>query len=1496
MSESKKPPSRSIVCQFAKMQIAEIPSGSERADSKTPPPGESLQPSKQTSRNNVSTLVRQNSGEGSIQSGFLNRRKSSNNATPTASPGPASPNLDDQDSSPVRGPMWASRSVSIGTKPVMSSTNTPFHVPIRPTQEQRDRISALRKELRSGRTSSSGPFGFSRKASHGTNVTSGSTGPNSPNIASASAHPGGFNFSDGENADDSTESAQGQGSGLGSLLGGTSRRTQFAAEVVKEAMSKPLGPAVKDELEAAKKNNREPPALTSRESDHGGVGNGTLTPSRMKQIGSMLLGKRRDSAEVGAAAQQQQEVAASKEPSHQAAEEEQQQQGQNKSQLSTANARWGALKRRMSQVKQNKMQTRKLVVGGPDLTQELQSGILPVLLLKMAMERDETKHRRIPVLLNQLQLHIADSIHPTTSHAIFRIELEYGDGMVKWVVYRGLGDFINLHTHYRAAAVRGYLGRPVGSSEGDVGVPSFPRTSLPYLRQAKSKKAEFARTQREALETYLIELIRKTMFRPEANRLCKFFELSAVSVSLAARGGVQGKQGYLRILSPSSRRSEQSGGLLTPLRWIKSHDPKWFIVRESFIVVVEEPDSLQIYDVFLMDTEFEIIRPKRIYRQVASNIRDSGHRSGGGEKSSGGHGASESDAPAEGASDQTRVDGQRENDKEKKKKVAVEKDRTALLTGGQWRTPEGADEEEGEMDEIRQQHIKEEKGVSAHTFYIKNAQRKLKLVARNERQMQQFIASMESIAAKNVFGSPNRFGSFAPIRLNVNAKWLVDGRDYFWNLSEALLMAKNRIFIHDWWLSPELYLRRPGKPKWRLDNILKKKAEEGVKIFVILYNEVSNNFTPTDSNYTKQRLIGLHRNIYVQRSPSHFQTGTFYWAHHEKMCVIDETIAFMGGLDLCFGRWDTPGHALVDDYQGDDAQPQPPTFIGPVKDGVEANVWPGQDYANERVMEWHTLSRPEEDLFPRDKFPRMPWHDTALQFVGQPARDLCRHFIQRWNYLLRIKNHSRIMPFLVPPPDFTARELLDNNLTGTCEVQICRSAGPWSLGTANKVEHSIQNAYLKAIQNSERFVYIENQFFITSTMIESTKVENQLGDALVNRIIRAHREGEHWRAIIVIPLIPGFPMPIDHPDASSVRIIVEAQYRSICRGEHSIFGRLRSQGIAPEDYISFFSLRTWGKLRGGLLTTEQLYIHGKVMIVDDRLALIGSANINERSQRGDRDSELACIVRDTDMIDSTMAGEPFKVGRFPHTLRVRLMREHLGIDVDEHDDDREAQEGDETDSDVSMHDLDDSDEEWDPDHEQSHPGRPGQKGESIIKERGAADQYVRTAADALKNLSPSNVLGAAAKKAGKTIEAEKAKLTGEDDNGEGNMSKEEVQARAAVPSTEERMHRITAKKPLPDDAVPTVEEQAMAEEVSADKKTAPTTEKEDPQDARSPPSRAASIRSSASAIKRKMSSKLSANPWSKPGEQIELSRDDFEDPIADDFYLVSAEWQFEKCQ
>ncbi len=59
-------------------------------------------------------------------------------------------------------------------------------------------------------------------------------------------------------------------------------------------------------------------------------------------------------------------------------------------------------------------------------------------------------------------------------------------------------------------------------------------------------------------------------------------------------------------------------------------------------------------------------------------------------------------------------------------------------------------------------------------------------------------------------------------------------------VSIALERAKETIYIADWWLSPELFMRRPPyyNQEWRLDQILKRKAEEGVKIFVIVYREV----------------------------------------------------------------------------------------------------------------------------------------------------------------------------------------------------------------------------------------------------------------------------------------------------------------------------------------------------------------------------------------------------------------------------------------------------------------------------------------------------------------------------------------------------------------------------------------------------------------------------------------------------------------------------------
>jgi phospholipase D1/2 len=76
------------------------------------------------------------------------------------------------------------------------------------------------------------------------------------------------------------------------------------------------------------------------------------------------------------------------------------------------------------------------------------------------------------------------------------------------------------------------------------------------------------------------------------------------------------------------------------------------------------------------------------------------------------------------------------------------------------------------------------------------------------------------------FTSPNPHNSFAPVRSSVLASWFVDGSNYMSAVADALEGALEEIFIADWWLSPEIYMKRPtlDGEYWRLDKLLLRKA------------------------------------------------------------------------------------------------------------------------------------------------------------------------------------------------------------------------------------------------------------------------------------------------------------------------------------------------------------------------------------------------------------------------------------------------------------------------------------------------------------------------------------------------------------------------------------------------------------------------------------------------------------------------------------------------
>ena len=86
---------------------------------------------------------------------------------------------------------------------------------------------------------------------------------------------------------------------------------------------------------------------------------------------------------------------------------------------------------------------------------------------------------------------------------------------------------------------------------------------------------------------------------------------------------------------------------------------------------------------------------------------------------------------------------------------------------------------------------------------------------------------------------------------------------------------------------------------------------------------------------------------------------------------------------------------------------------------------------------------------------------------------------------------------------------------GGFACQIARSCTKWSHGIP--LEHSIANAYMEVIRNSEHFVYIENQFFITATGDKQKPIKNMIGSAIVERIVRAARAGEKYKMIVMIP-------------------------------------------------------------------------------------------------------------------------------------------------------------------------------------------------------------------------------------------------------------------------------------------------------------------------------------------------------------------------------------------
>uniref|UniRef100_A0A665WIJ9 Phospholipase n=1 Tax=Echeneis naucrates TaxID=173247 RepID=A0A665WIJ9_ECHNA len=672
-----------------------------------------------------------------------------------------------------------------------------------------------------------------------------------------------------------------------------------------------------------------------------------------------------------------------------------------------------------------------------------------------------------------------------------------------------------------------------------------------------------------------------------------------------------------------------------------------------------------------------------------------------------------------------------------------------------------------------------------HGVRIDSLSRTLVFKCSSYRHARWWGQSIESFVRNHgkAFLRDHRFGSFAQEEKNIPSKWYVNGKNYMEDLADALEEAKEEIFITDWWLSPEIFLKRPVVEgnRWRLDCILKRKAQQGVRIFVMLYKEVELALG-INSGYSKRTLMHLHPNIKVMRHPDHVSSSVYLWAHHEKIVVVDQSVAFVGGIDLAYGRWDDSEHRLTDvgsvtrsvSQTGTTAAPSTkgvscvdggsqrngrgtlPTdqvdlpklkgigrnrrarfslyrhlhkhtlqhadsvssvdsaaktcspaftsghFVGileikahnecclftilflfcvcvcvclgsgsvrSLKTGVgelqgNTRFWHGKDYCNFVYKDWIQLEKPFDDFIDRYTTPRMPWHDIASVVHGRAARDVARHFIQRWNFtkIMKPKYRSLSYPFLLPKSHAGANELRYQVPDSfNANVQVLRSAADWSAGIKYH-EESIHNAYIQVIAKSKHYIYIENQFFISCA--DNRTVYNKIGDAIIERIIRAHKEGKKYRVYVVTPLLPGFEGDITTGGGNAIQAVMHFNYRTMIRGEHSIISQLKKEMDEHwMNYISFAGLRTHCELEGRLVT-ELIYVHSKMLIADDNTVIIGSANINDRSMLGKRDSEVAVIIEDCEKVSSVMDGQEYEAGPYALQLRLECFRTNLGGHTD----------------------------------------------------------------------------------------------------------------------------------------------------------------------------------------------------------------------------------------
>ena len=395
------------------------------------------------------------------------------------------------------------------------------------------------------------------------------------------------------------------------------------------------------------------------------------------------------------------------------------------------------------------------------------------------------------------------------------------------------------------------------------------------------------------------------------------------------------------------------------------------------------------------------------------------------------------------------------------------------------------------------------------------------------------------------------------------------------DLFNALKSAEKFIYITGWSVYTNMNLVRGDDDpdgESHVGELLKQKAEQGVKVMVMVWNEKLS----TENN---PGLMGTHD----EETRKYFEDGTNVhcvavgrvkregvlasefvgscYTHHQKTVICDapmeddsgmkRLVAFVGGLDITNGRYDNPTFPLWSTIQ---------------------NVH-STDFYNNCVPG-----------VTQETGPREPWHDCHAKVEGPIALDLMKNFEER---CLRQDEESVTSLFRPSEDEFVidAPGAVQEHEGGEWSAQLFRSITEDSAlfdfdrhpalhrKGGKLVERSIMNVMVEKIRNANNFIYMENQYFLGSAYEwnkESGTLSMHLIPAeLTQKIISKIGAGEDFKIYVVIPMFPE-----GDPSSAAIQEILYWQYLTMESMYMKIAAAINEAGNGrhPTDYLSFYCL------------------------------------------------------------------------------------------------------------------------------------------------------------------------------------------------------------------------------------------------------------------------------------------------------------------------------------